>query len=304
MLRSHGRYDYSPIVKRPAGTWPNGRGLAVYVALNLEHYAWGEGLVEDLVPGIPKPDVLNNSWREYGNRVGAWRLLELMRSLSLPITLLVNSELYEACPALIAAFREAGAEIASHGRTNSEHQADLVEADERALIDGVTRTIARHEGQPPAGWLSPWIAETERTPDLLQEAGYRYLLDWCMDDQPLWMRTRNNGRIVALPYPQELNDSAAIIGRHVGAQEFADMVIDQLDEMLDQAKAQPLVMGIALHAMIAGQPFRLRALRRALQHIASRREQLWLATAGAIAGHFAAAGDDSRRFSAPPPPAS
>ena len=73
MLRSHGRYDYLPITQRAHGRWPNGCGLAVYVALNLEHYAFGEGLVEDLVPGIPAPDVLNNSWREYGNRVGAWR---------------------------------------------------------------------------------------------------------------------------------------------------------------------------------------------------------------------------------------
>ncbi len=286
MLRTHGRYDYSPIVARPGGAWPNGRGLAVYVALNLEHYAWGEGLVEDLVSGIPAPDVLNNSWREYGNRVGAWRLHELMRSLSLPVTLLVNSELYAACPDLIAAFRAQGAEIASHGRTNSEHQAGLAEADERSLIQLVTRTIAEHEGQPPAGWLSPWIAETERTPDLLHEAGYHYLLDWCMDDQPVWMRTRS-GRILSVPYPQELNDSAAIIGRRVAAREFADMVIDQFDEMLEQSRAQPLVMGIALHAMIVGQPFRLRALRRALQHIAAQRERCWLTTAGAIADAYA-----------------
>jgi peptidoglycan/xylan/chitin deacetylase (PgdA/CDA1 family) len=289
MLRTHGRYAYSPIVARPTGTWPNGRHLAVYVALNLEHYAWGEGLVEDLVPGIPKPDVLNNSWREYGNRVGAWRLLELFRSLSLPVTLLINSELYAACPELIAAFRNEGAEIASHGRTNSEHQADLAEPDERALVEHVTRTVAEHEGRSPAGWLSPWIAETERTPDLLHEAGYRYLLDWCMDDQPVWMTTRS-GRILALPYPQELNDSAAIIGRQVGAQDFADMVIDQFDEMLEQSRErQPLVMGIALHAMIAGQPFRLRALRRALAHIAERRQHCWLTTAGAIADSFYAA---------------
>lgn len=116
-LRQHGRHAYSPIVDRPTGTWPNGRGLAVYVALNLEHYAFGEGLVEDIAPGIPAPDVLNNSWREYGNRVGAWRLLELLQQLALPITLLINSELYGACPQLVAAFRAGGAEIAAHAFT-------------------------------------------------------------------------------------------------------------------------------------------------------------------------------------------
>jgi allantoinase len=283
-LRGHGRYAYSPITARVPAHWPGDRGLAVYIALNLEQYAWGEGLVEDLVPGIPAPDVLNNSWRDYGNRVGAWRLLELFDGLDLPLTLLINSELYGSCPQLVAAFRSRGAEIASHGRTNSEHQAGLAEADERALIDTVTREIARHEGRPPAGWLSPWIAETERTPDLLHEAGYRYVLDWCMDDQPVWLTTRR-GRLLSVPYPQELNDSAAIIGRRVDAHDFATMVIDQFDEMLEQSVEgrTPLVMGIALHAMIAGQPFRVRALRRALQHIAARRERCWLTTAGAIA---------------------
>jgi len=283
MLRTHGRYDYSPIVARPARAWPNGRGLAVYIALNLEQYAFGEGLVEDLVPGIPAPDVLNNSWREYGNRVGAWRLLDLFKSLSMPVTLLVNSELYATCPSLVAAYRHAGAEVASHGRTNSENHAGLSEADERALIGEVTRTIAQHEGRAPAGWLSPWIAETDLTPDLLHEAGYRYLLDWCMDDQPVWMKTRQ-GRLLAVPYPQELNDSAAIIGRQVDAHEFATMIVDQFDEMLEQSRrGAALVMGISLHSMIAGQPFRIRALRRALQHIASHRERCWLTTAGAIA---------------------
>jgi peptidoglycan/xylan/chitin deacetylase (PgdA/CDA1 family) len=288
MLRTHGRFDHVPITERAKGAWPNGRGLAVYVALNLEQYAWGEGLVEDLVPGIPAPDVLNNSWREYGNRVGAWRLRELFRSLSIPVTLLINSELYESCAPLVSAFRSDGAEVASHGRTNSEHQAGLPETEERALIDEVTHTIARHEGRAPAGWLSPWIAETALTPDLLHEAGYRYLLDWCMDDQPVWMRTRS-GRILSVPYPQELNDSAAIIGRRVDAHDFSTMIIDQFDEMLEQAHDTPLVMGIALHAMIAGQPFRVRALRRALQHIATRHEQCWLTTAGAIADASASA---------------
>jgi len=283
-LRGHSRYAYSPITARVPARWPGDQGLAVYIALNLEQYAWGEGLVEDLVPGIPAPDVLNNSWRDYGNRVGAWRLLELFDELSLPVTLLINSELYGSSPQLVAAFRSRGAEIASHGRTNSEHQAGLAEPDERALIDAVTREIARHEGRPPAGWLSPWIAETERTPDLLQEAGYRYVLDWCMDDQPVWLKTRA-GRLLSVPYPQELNDSAAIIGRQVDAHQFSTMVIDQFDEMLEQSRegSTPLVMGIALHAMIAGQPFRVRALRRALQHIASHRERCWLTTAGAVA---------------------
>jgi allantoinase len=281
-LRQHGRYAYQPITQRPDFHWPGDRRLAVFVAVNLEHYAFGEGLVEDLVPNMPPPDVLNNSWRDYGNRVGAWRMLDLFQALQMPVSLLINSELYAACPQLIDAYRRAGAEIAAHGRTNSEHQGGLDEAAEKALIAEVTRAIAAHERQAPAGWLSPWIAETLHTPDLLQEAGYRYLLDWCMDDQPVWLRTRS-GHILSLPYPQEINDSAAIMGRQVGADEFADMVIDQFDELLRQSRDQPLCMGIALHAMVIGQPFRMKHLRRAMEHLQRHRDQCWFATAGDIA---------------------
>lgn len=287
MLSHHDRYTYSPISRRAGFAWPDGKRLAVYVALNLEHYAFGEGLAEALVAGASQPDVLNYSWRDYGNRVGAWRLRDLFDELDLPVSVLVNAELYAHCPELVAAFRERGDEIAAHGRTNSESQSGLDEEAERALIRQATDLIARHEGQRPRGWLGPWIAETPLTPDLLQESGYVYLLDWCADDQPIWLGTRS-GRILALPYPQEINDSSAIIGRRVGAAEFAEMIVDQFDEMLDQSSAQPLVMGIALHAYIVGQPFRLRHLRRALAHVAGHREVVWLTTAGAIARHFAA----------------
>ena len=253
--------------------------------LNLEHYAFGEGLTEDLVPGMVQPDVLNHSWREYGNRVGAWRLRDLFVQLAMPATILVNSALYSHAPELIAAFRERGDEIVAHGRTNSQSQAGLAEAAERDLIEAGTAEIARQEGRRPAGWLGPWIAETPVTPDLQHEAGYEYVLDWCADDQPLWLSTRT-GHIVAVPYPQEVNDSSAIIGRRVGAGEFADMIVDQFEEMQQQSMAQPIVMGIALHAYVVGQPFRLRHLRRALEHIAHRRELIWLTTAGSIACHF------------------
>ncbi len=291
-LKQSGRYDYSPITQRKDFSWPGGKRLAVFVALNLEQYAFGEGLVEDLVPGIPAPDVLNNSWRDYGNRVGAWRLLELMKQQKLPTTLLINSELYSHCPELIDAFRAEGAEIASHGRTNSEHQAELNEADEKRLVDEVTAQFVKHEGKVPGGWLSPWIAETAVTPDLLAEAGYSYLMDWCMDDQPVWLKTRS-GKILSVPYPQELNDSAAIIGRQMNASDFADMIVDQFDEMLEQSKDQPLVMSIALHSMIVGQPYRVKHLRRALAHISANAEKCWVTTGGEIAKAFASANPSS-----------
>jgi allantoinase len=287
-LPHHGRYDYAPITRRPAYDWPNGRRLAVYIGLNLEHFAFGEGLGAELAPGGPPPDVLNYAWRDYGNRVGVWRMLELFDQLSLPVTVLLNSSLYDYCPEVVAAFRARGDEIAGHGRSNAERQSVLDEAAEAALIAETTAAITGHEGVAPAGWLSPWIAESRATPDLLAEAGYRYTLNWCHDDQPGWLRTRNGGRLLSVPYPQEINDIPAIVVRRIEADAFADMIVNNFDEMREQAAQQPLVMGIALHSYIMGQPFRLRHLRRALAHIAAARDDIWLCRAGEIAAHAAA----------------
>jgi peptidoglycan/xylan/chitin deacetylase (PgdA/CDA1 family) len=285
-LPGHGRYDYCPIVGRPGYSWPGGARLAVYVGLNLEHFAFGEGLGAELAPGGPQPDVLNYAWRDYGNRVGAWRMLELLDALGWPCSVLLNSEIYDYAPQLAAAFRARGDEFVGHGRSNAERQGILVEGGAGALDVEATAAIARHEGKPPAGWLGPWISQSRVTPDLLQEAGYSYLLDWCMDDQPVWFRTRK-GRILSVPYPQELNDIPMIVGRRIGGDAFADMIVDNFDEMRVQSRAQPLVMGIALHPYLVGQPHRLRHLRRALAHIAANRDGVWITTAGAIAAHAA-----------------
>jgi allantoinase len=285
-LPTHDRYDYVPISRRVPYAWPGGKRLAVYVGLNLEHFAFGEGLGAELAPGGPQPDVLNYAWRDWGNRVGAWRMLEMFDKLGWPLSVLINSAMYGYAPELLQAHRARGDEFVGHGRTNSERQGVLPEAEERALIVEATEAIARHEGRPPAGWLGPWISQSRVTPDLLQEAGYGYLLDWCMDDQPIWFRTRR-GRILAVPYPQELNDIPMIVGRRIGGDAFAQMIVDAFDEMREQARAQPLVMGIALHPYLVGQPHRLRHLRRALQHIQANSADVWLTTAGAIARHTA-----------------
>lgn len=281
MLPTHGRYAYSGIAERRDYSWPGGARLAVYLGINLEHFAFGEGLGAELAPGGPQPDVLNYAWRDWGNRVGAWRMLELLEELRLPASMLVNSAMHDCAPSLMAALRARGDEIVGHGRTNSERQSVLDEAAERALIAEATDAIARHEGRPPRGWLSPWIAESRVTPDLLKEAGYAYTLNWCMDDQPVWMTTRA-GPLLSIPYPQEANDIPSIIGRKDGAAQFAAILTDTFDEMLEQSARQPLVMGIALHPYIVGQPHRLRHLRRALRHIAAPRPGVWLTTAGAI----------------------
>ena len=282
-IRTHDRYPYSPIPARAVYDWPGGKRLAIYIALNLEWFSFGEGLGAELAPGGPQPDVLNYAWRDYGNRVGVFRLAALFGDLNLPVTLLVNSEMFRHAPQAIAAF--ADAEIVGHGRSNSERQGTLSEAEELALISETSNAIEKHSGQRPKGWLGPWISQSPLTPDLLQEAGYRYLLDWCHDDQPVWMKTRK-GRIMSLPYPQELNDIPQIVARKREGSEFADMIVDAFDVMKEDCEKWPLVMGIALHPYIVGWPHRVKHLSRALNHIVRRaHDRVWFTSAGNIVAH-------------------
>ncbi len=281
------RFDYSAITRRTPYRWPNGAGLAVYLGFNLEHFAFGEGLGAGIGPASPQPDVLNHAWREYGNRVGAWRCLELFDRLALPTAALINTALYDHCPELVAACVARGDELVGHGHSNAERQGALDEAGERALLLHCRERMQVCSGREPAGWLSPWISESRATPDLLAETGYRYTLNWCHDDQPLPMRTRSGKPLWSVPYPQELNDIPMIVVRQMDAKDFAQIIIDNLDEMLEQARAQPLVMGIALHPYIVGQPYRLHHLRRALEHVAAARDRgaVWVTTPGAICEH-------------------
>jgi peptidoglycan/xylan/chitin deacetylase (PgdA/CDA1 family) len=285
----HGRYPYSPINARPVYDWPGGKRLAVYIGLNLEWFSFGEGLGAELAPGGPQPDVLNYSWRDYGNRVGVFRLAELFAELNLAVSLLVNAQMYRHAPQAFAAFP--GAELVGHGRTNSERQGTLSEDEERRLIDETTAAIERHSGTRPCGWLGPWISQSPLTPDLLQEQGYSYLLDWCHDDQPVWMKTRR-GRILSVPYPQEINDIPQIVARKREGSEFADMIVDTFDVLHGECTMRPLVMGIALHPYIVGWPHRFKHLARALRYLTSKAdERVWFTTAGAIAAHAAALPD-------------
>jgi peptidoglycan/xylan/chitin deacetylase (PgdA/CDA1 family) len=284
MLPTHGRYDYSNITTRPDYSWPGGRRLAVYVALNIEAFGFGVGKGAAIAPPDQAQSHSVFSWRDYGNRVGIWRLFDLLDELGIPAEAQMNTAIYEAAPDIPARLRARGDEILGHGVTNSDEQGGLDEAAERALITEVTRTIARHEGAPPVGWMSPWLSNSAATMDLLQEAGYRYVMDWTMDDQPVWLRTRT-GRILAMPYPIEVNDTRGIVWYRYTSDQFAEMIVDQFDEMLEQSRRQPLVCPISLHPFVTGRPYRIHRLRRALVHILEQRDRIWLTRPRDIAAH-------------------
>ena len=281
MLRTHGRYDYSAISKRPDYSFPGGRRLAIHLSLNVEHFAFGEGLGNDYGAPHPQPNTRSYAWRDYGNRVGAWRLLEFANDYELPYALLINTELYDYCPEMVAAFSARGDEIVGHGRTDAERQADMNYEQERTCIFEATAAIEKHEGKKPLGWLAPYISQTHDSLDLLKEAGYRYMMDWPLDDQPVWFRTKH-GPILSVPYAHDLNDSLELVSRRTPSQLYYECLIDQFEEMLRESARRPLVMPIVMHSFVLGQPYRLRQFRRVIEHIQKHRDRVWITHPGEI----------------------
>jgi peptidoglycan/xylan/chitin deacetylase (PgdA/CDA1 family) len=279
LLPQHSRYAYTPLSERKDYSWPGGKRLALTLTTNIEWFAFGAGLGHG-----------NYFWRDYGNRIGIWRLFDLLDELKLPAGHCTNSLIYQYAPQITDAIRKRGDEVVAHGRSNAENLRGLWQPDEERILREVTETISRHEKHSPKGWMGAGAYETEHTPDLLKELGYRYLMDWPMDDQPVWLSTRS-GPILCVPYPIETDDAQAIIHREYSASVFADMVVEQFDEMLGQAESHPLVMNVSVHPYVFGQPFRVRQLRRALKHCIQNAGEVWWCRPGDIADHCYSLGE-------------
>jgi peptidoglycan/xylan/chitin deacetylase (PgdA/CDA1 family) len=287
MLPSHDRYPYSGIDTRARYHWPGGKSLALYIALNVEHFPFGVAGGIDLDRETKPWSQRSWLWREYGNRVGGWRLAQLFDELKMNVGVIVNAENYEHYPELLARYRDRGDEMIGHGISNgTERPIDMAEATERKMVGEVTALMAKADGVRPAGWLSPYLTPSLVTTDLLVENDYEYVLDWgTCDEQPFWVRG-GGGRILAMPYPIELNDQPAIVGRRHTAEDYADMLVDQFDEMLRRSADAPLVFGMSLHTFIVGQPFRIVHLRRALNHMLLQRDRVWVTLPREIARYY------------------
>lgn len=285
-LPRHGRYGHSAIKDRPTYEWPNGARLALTLCNNIEHFAYRAGLGSDSTGLSAVQNQRPYAWRDYGNRVGLWNMLEVLDEFGVPAAHNINAAVLEACPEIAPALKTRGDEFIGHGRTNSERQDGLWEEDERRLIAESRDVLAQHAGTPPKGWLGPYIAQSAVTLDLLKEEGFDYVMDWPADDQPFWMATRA-GPILSVPYSVEVNDSPAMIARHHTGREFAEFIEDQFAMMLAQSAKRPLVCSIVLHPFIIGQPSRLKPFRDALARILDQRAKLWLARPGEIARHVA-----------------
>jgi allantoinase len=285
-LPMHDRYNYSPIHKRPDYSWPGGKRLAFYVALNVEQFAYLAGRGADPSMRTGQQTTRNYAWRDYGLRVGIWRIFDILDELQMPCTILLNSLVCDYAPDIVERIKQRGDDVCAHGRTNAEALGGGWEHDEAVIIKETTDEITKHFGERPTGWMGPGAAESRVTCDLIKEAGYTHNLGWPLDDQPIWMRTRS-GPILSVPYPMELNDIGTTVHRDHTGVEFADNIVQQFDELVEQSAEQPLVMSVSLHTFISGQPFRLRPLRQALKHCAQHKlkDRVWYTRAVDIANH-------------------
>jgi peptidoglycan/xylan/chitin deacetylase (PgdA/CDA1 family) len=285
MSMEHGRYDYSPIVEREPLRFPNGARIAVWVVPNIEHFAFDSPStsIADITANLV-PDVLNYAWRDYGVRVGVWRMIDVMQQNDIRGTVALNSDVCHHYPQIIEATRALGWEHMGHGKTNSVWINQQSETEERALIREVLDTIGQATGQRPKGWLSPSLTESLNTPDLLAEEGVEYLADWANDEQPYAMQVRNK-TLLSMPYSIEINDITVFLGNHGTAEEFYTRIVDQFDVLYEDGQVSGRVMSISLHPFLIGHGFRSKYLDRALKYIRSR-EEVWLATGTEISDWY------------------
>ncbi|MBO9520663.1 MAG: polysaccharide deacetylase family protein [Nocardioidaceae bacterium] len=285
--REHDRYDYSAIVDRPRLTWPGGARVAVWVVPNVEHFLFDRPSTANtaFTMGL-SPDVLNYSWRDYGARVGFFRMAEVLERHGFPATVALNSDACERYPRIIEEGRRLGWEWMGHGTTNSLLVDYEDEDEERAFVEEVLSTIGEATGTRPRGWLSPALSETNRTLDLLAEAGVDYTGNWVNDEQPYEMRV-TSGRMLALPYSQEINDIPAMLEHKKSGEQFGQMIRDTFDVLYEDGARSGRVMAICVHPFLIGHPHRSKYFEQALAHIAAH-DEVWLATGSQIADHYRA----------------
>ncbi|GAA1133039.1 polysaccharide deacetylase family protein [Kribbella jejuensis] len=274
-------YDYSPLPTRPRLTWPDGKRVAFYVGLNIEHFLLGKPSTS-IWPLDLDPDPLNHGWREYGARVGIWRIIDILDRYGIRASALLNSDVAQHNPQIVKAGVERGWAWLAHGRTNSILHTGYEPDEERRVLTEITDTIEAATGQRPRGWMGPGLTETHNTPQLLSELGYQYLLDWTNDDQPYRLTIPG---MFSVPYTLELND-LGLFQRGLSGPDFLQMVKDQYDVLRDDLAGTGRVMALALHPFVIGQPFRAKYLNLALEYVASQSD-VWLTTSDDIAAHFA-----------------
>jgi peptidoglycan/xylan/chitin deacetylase (PgdA/CDA1 family) len=275
-------FEYIPIRARPDVSLPGGARIAVWLGVNVEHYVYGFPALS-LYPEVEGlvPDPINYGWRDYGNRVGIWRLMERLAAADIRATAIVNSEACRRYPQILDEALRIGWSVVAHGRDNSTLQAQLPAAEEEAYIHEVTAAIERNAGTRPRGWLGPFRSASAQTNEILARAGYTHSLDWGNDDQPYLLKT-TEGRLCAVPYSIEVGDVAAFVRHGYTGHDFETIIVDAFETLYAEGARSPRVLGISLHPFLVGQSFRIRYLMNALDHI-SGFDRVWWTTSDEIA---------------------
>lgn len=294
---AYGPYPYIPInsPKRPKIRWPNNKAIAFWCVLNIEFFPLNEPVPGILNERIPRkeakiPSIAHWVYRDYGNRVGVWRAMEVFKRNNMRSTVMLNASICDHHPEIVHAGKELGWEFMAHGWTNSVRLNEMAPEEERETIARIFKRIEKEIGTRPRGWLSSGMEETWNTLDYLVEQECVYIADWNTDDQPYLMNV-NGKRLVSLPYSWELNDNPQLLSSGRSLEEFEGMIMRTFEVLLREAKENDSgrVMCIALHPYLIGQPHRIDTLNRVLSHICSHPD-VWSATGGEIVDHYLKSG--------------
>ncbi len=279
------RITYQPIAGRPRIEWPGGARVALWVCPNLEHYEFlpDPVRIRDPWPRMPHPDILGYGIRDYGNRVGLWRMFEVMDRHGVRGTVSLGLGNFEHYPEILEACEARKWDTMCHGVYNTQYLWGYQEDEERAFVSECVETYRRLTGRMLPGWFSPAASHTLNTPDIVAEHGIKYYCDFHHDDQPFPVKVRS-GRLITVPYTMDLND--AVVYHHaVEGAEFLRMITDEFDTLYREGAESGRVMCIALHPYMMGQPQRVKYLDQALAYILSH-EGVWNTTGEEIADWY------------------
>ena len=283
--RKYGPFPYVPINRRPKIAWPNGARVAVWVAPNIEAFA----LDEKMPVGKGKiPDVMYWSLRDYGARVGVFRVMDVLSQRGIRGSVMLNAEVCDAYPEIIEDAVKLNWEFLGHNESNTRPLNDIPAEDEKRVIHDSLARIEKATGRRPRGWLGSGVQETWNTLDYLAEEGLGYVCDWVNDDQP-YMMDVGGRQMVSLPYSMEINDRPAFDRYYRSSDEFELMIRRQFDVLYREGAESGRVMSISLHPFIIGVPHRIWALESGLDYIAGH-DDVWFATGEEIVDHYLASG--------------
>ena len=283
----HEHYDWSPLLNRGVLRWPDNARVALCVIVNLEHVQWTppEGSHNTVLAGglapRPFPDYSLFSHREYGHRVGIFRVLDTLEQHGIKATVAMDGLTAENYPYLVQHCKDRGCEIIGHGKSASQVITNNMPAEEELeYIQTSIDALRRATGTAPTGWLGPEYGESSRTPQLLAQAGISYVCDWANDEQPYPMKS-DSGELFALPAMLELDDIVALWDRRVPIDRYAQMLKESFDTLYQDGEQTGRLMVLNLHPWLIGQPFRIGYLNDALGHMV-RRSGVWAATGSQI----------------------